>query len=182
MLPSCSFASSVRLQFRVLSFPASPMNVAVSLPLRPPDPLSPSPHLPCRLFASPNIDFAELCGARSSLPPQPEFGGPKSLRCCCAKGVGHRAQLMLRARRGARENDYPVPLLRTPTPQKLSLSCPHSEHRGGSQLPSLSTSCHVADRERISSCSARRVAKAKVLPEPPGVLTTWRRSPLYLYL
>ena len=113
---------------------------------------------------------------------RPEFGGPKSLRCCCAKGVGHRAQLMLRARRGARENDYPVPLLRTPTPQKLSLSCPHSEHRGGSQLPSLSTSCHVADRERISSCSARRVAKAKVLPEPPGALTTWRRSPLYLYL
>ena len=108
---------------------------------------------------------------------RPEFGGPESLRCCCAKGVGHRAQLMLRARRGARENDYPVPLLRTPTPQKLSLShqklslsCPHSEHRGGSQLPSLSTSCHVADRERISSCSARRVAKAKVLPEPPGVV------------
>ena len=89
---------------------------------------------------------------------RPEFGGPKSLRCCCAKGVGHRAQLMLRARRGARENDYPVPLLRTPTPQKLSLSCPHSEHRGGSQLPSLSTNCHVAGRERISSCSARRVA------------------------
>ena len=101
---------------------------------------------------------------------RPEFGGPKSLRCCCAKGVGHRAQLMLRARRGARENDYPVPLLRTPTPQKLSLSCPHSEHRGGSQLPSLSTSCHVADRERISSCSARRVAKAKVLPEPPPLV------------
>ena len=72
---------------------------------------------------------------------RPEFGGPKSLRCCCAKGVGHRAQLMLRARRGARENDYPVPLLRTPTPQKLSLSCPHS---GGSQLPSPSTSCHRA--------------------------------------
>ena len=92
----------------------------------------------------------------------------KGLRCCCAKGVGHRAQLMLRARRGARETDYPVPLLRTSTPQKLSLSCPHSEHRGGSQLPSLSTSCHVADRERISSCSARRVAKAKVLPEPPA--------------
>ena len=113
---------------------------------------------------------------------RPEFGGPKSLRCCCAKGVGHRAQLMLRARRGARENDYPVPLLRTPTPQKLSLSCPHSEHRGGSQLPSLSTSCHVADRERISSCSARRVAKAKVLPEPPGALTTWRRSRFDLYL
>ena len=58
-----------------------------------------------------------------------EFGGPKSLRCCCAKGVGHRAQLMLRARRGARENDYPVPSLRTPTPQKLSLSCPHSGGR-----------------------------------------------------
>ena len=114
---------------------------------------------------------------------RPEFGGPKSLRCCCAKGVGHRAQLMLRARRGARENDYPVPLLRTPTPQKLSLSCPHSEHRGGSQLPSLSTSCHVADRERISSCSARRVAKAKVLPEPPGALRrlAWRRSCFDLY-
>ena len=99
---------------------------------------------------------------------RPEFGGPKSLRCCCAKGVGHRAQLMLRARRGARENDYPVPLLRTPTPQKLSLSCPHSEHRGGSQLPSLSTSCHVADGEsgsppapqggwpRLKSCRSRR--------------------------
>ena len=53
--------------------------------------------------------------------------------------------------------------------KSLSLSCPHS---GGSQLPSLSTSCHVADRERLSSCSARRVAKAKVLPEPPGALTT----------
>ena len=46
---------------------------------------------------------------------RPEFGGPKSLRCCCAKGVGHRAQLMLRARRGDRENNHPVPLLRTPT-------------------------------------------------------------------
>ena len=91
---------------------------------------------------------------------RPEFGGPESLRCCCAKGVGHRAQLMLRARRGDRENNHPVPLLRTPTPQKLSLSCPHS---GGSSLPSPSTSCHVADRERISSCSARRVAKAKGL-------------------
>ena len=53
---------------------------------------------------------------------RPEFGGPKSLRCCCAKGVGHRAQLMLRARRGDRENNHPVPLLRTPTPQNaLSL-------------------------------------------------------------
>ena len=73
---------------------------------------------------------------------RPEFGGPKSLRCCCAKGVGHRAQLMLRARRGDRENNHPVPLLRTPTPQNaLSLSCPHS---GGSQLPSPSTSCHRA--------------------------------------
>ena len=112
---------------------------------------------------------------------RPEFGGPKSLRCCCAKGVGHRAQLMLRARRGDRENNHPVPLLRTPTPQKLSLSCPHSG-RGVPQLPSPSTSCHVADRERISSCSARRVAKAKVLPEPPGALTTWRRSPFYVYL
>ena len=28
---------------------------------------------------------------------RPEFGGPESVRCCCAKGVGHRAQLMLRA-------------------------------------------------------------------------------------
>ena len=73
---------------------------------------------------------------------RPEFGGPESLRCCCAKGVGHRAQLMLRARRGDRENNHPVPLLRTPTPQNaLSLSCPHS---GGSQLPSPSTSCHRA--------------------------------------
>ena len=26
---------------------------------------------------------------------RPEFGGPESLRCCCAKGVGHRAQLMM---------------------------------------------------------------------------------------
>ena len=99
---------------------------------------------------------------------RPEFGGPKNLRCCCAKGVRHRAQLMLRARRGDRENNHPVPLLRTPTPQKLSLSCPHSEHRGGSQLPSLSTSCHVADGEsesppapqggwpRLKSCRSRR--------------------------
>ena len=68
---------------------------------------------------------------------------------------------MLRARRGARENDYPVPLLRTPltsTTKALSLLSPHS---GGSQLPSPSTSCHVADRERISSCSARRVPRLK---------------------
>ena len=73
---------------------------------------------------------------------RPEFGGPKSLRCCCAKGVGHRAQLMLRARRGDRENNHPVPLLRTPTPQNaLSLL---SSLRGGSQLPSPSTSCHRA--------------------------------------
>jgi len=34
----------------------------------------------------------------------------------------------------------------------------------------------LADRERISSCSARRVAKAEVLPQPPGALTTWRRQ------
>ena len=125
---------------------------------------------------------AALAAASADATALAQWAAARRLRCCCAKGVGHRAQLMPRARRGARENDYPVPLLRTPTPQKLSLSCPHSEHRGGSQLPSLSTSCHVADRERISSCSARRVAKAKVLPEPPGVLTTWRRSPLYLYL
>ena len=74
----------------------------------------------------------------------------------------------------------------------LSRYCVHQHHkalslllltlRGRSRLPSPSTSCHVADRERISSCSARRVAKAKVLPEPPGALTTWRRSPFYLYL
>ena len=64
------------------------------------------------------------------LRSDPNLEGLKSLRCCCAKGVGHRAQLMLRARRGARENDYPVPLLRTPTPQKLSLSCPHSLQGG----------------------------------------------------
>ena len=73
---------------------------------------------------------------------RPEFGGPKSLRCCCAKGVGHRAQLMLRARRGDRENNHPVPLYCVHQHHKtLSLSCPHS---GGSQLPSPSTSCHRA--------------------------------------
>ena len=39
---------------------------------------------------------------------RPEFGGPKSLRCC-AKGVGHRAQLMLRARSGRqREHRWPL--------------------------------------------------------------------------
>ena len=113
-------------------------------------------------------------------------------RVCDAGGLG----LMLRARRGARENDYPVPFLRThmhmsmhtctchmctctlhTTTKALSLLSSLT-HSGGSQLPSPATSCHVADRERISSCSARRVAKAKVLPEPPGALTTWRRSPL----
>ena len=67
---------------------------------------------------------------------RPEFGGPKSLRCCCAKGVGHRAQLMLRARRGARENDYPVPLLRTPTPQS-SLSPVLTHSRGVTTTESL---------------------------------------------
>ena len=56
------------------------------------------------------------------LRSDPNLEGLKSLRCCCAKGVGHRAQLMLRARRGDRENNHPVPLLRTPTPQNaLSL-------------------------------------------------------------
>ena len=64
---------------------------------------------------------------------RPEFGGPKSLRCCCAKGVGHRAQLMLRARRGDGKNNHPVPLLRTPTPQSSLSPAPRS---GGSQLPS----------------------------------------------
>ena len=67
-----------------------------------------------------SVAFFKL-GAHSATL-RPEFGGPKSLRCCCAKGVGHRAQLMLRARRGDRENNHPVPLLRTPTPQNaLSL-------------------------------------------------------------
>ena len=94
---------------------------------------------------------------------RPEFGGPKSLRCCCAKGVGHRAQLMLRARRGARENDYPVPLLRTPTPQKLSLSCPHSEHnyrvpRLAATLPTESGSPPAPQGgwPRLKSCRSRR--------------------------
>ena len=61
---------------------------------------------------------------------RPEFGGPKSLRCCCAKGVGHRAQLMLRARRGDRENNHPVacPVIAYTNKhhKTLSLSCPHS--------------------------------------------------------
>ena len=96
---------------------------------------------------------------------RPEFGGPKSLRCCCAKGVGHRAQLMLRARRGARENDYPVPLLRTPTPQKLSLSCPHSEgghnyrvSRLAATLPTESGSPPAPQGgwPRLKSCRSRR--------------------------
>ena len=68
---------------------------------------------------------------------RPEFGGPKSLRCCCAKGVGHRAQLMLRARRGDGENNHPVPLLRTPTPQSSLSPAPHTHSRGRSRLPSL---------------------------------------------
>merc|ERR1712185_417630 len=76
---------------------------------------------------------------------RPEFGGPKSLRCCCAKGVGHRAQLMLRARRGDRENNHPVPLLRTPTPQKLSLAC--SSLRGVTTTESLESSCHVQNQD-----------------------------------
>ena len=95
---------------------------------------------------------------------RPEFGGPKSLRCCCAKGVGHRAQLMLRARRGARENDYPVPLLRTPTPQKLSLSCPHSGGhnyrvpRLAATLPTESGSPPAPQGgwPRLKSCRSRR--------------------------
>ena len=72
---------------------------------------------------------------------RPEFGGPKSLRCCCAKGVGHRAQLMLRARRGDRENNHLSRYCVHQHHKTLSLSCPHS---GGSQLPSPSTSCHRA--------------------------------------
>ena len=58
---------------------------------------------------------------------RPEFGGPESLRCCCAKGVGHRAQLMLRARRGDGKNNHPVPLLRTPTPQSSLSPAPHTQ-------------------------------------------------------
>ena len=69
---------------------------------------------------------------------RPEFGGPKSLWCCCAKGVGHRAQLMLRARRGDRENNHPVPLLRTPTPQNaLSLLSSLRAQRGVTTTESL---------------------------------------------
>ena len=70
------------------------------------------------------------------LRSDPNLEGLKSLRCCCAKGVGHRAQLMLRARRGARENDYPVPLLRTPTPQS-SLSPVLTHSRGVTTTESL---------------------------------------------
>ena len=97
---------------------------------------------------------------------RPEFGGPKSLRCCCAKGVGHRAQLMLRARRGARENDYPVPLLRTPTPQKLSLSCLLTQEGGhnyrvsrlAATLPTESGSPPAPQGgwPRLKSCRSRR--------------------------
>ena len=84
---------------------------------------------------------------------RPEFGGPKSLRCCCAKGVGHRAQLMLRARRGARENDYPVPLLRTPTnTTKRSLSPVLTQGGHNYQVPRLAAtgrSCHRAQLETL---------------------------------
>ena len=98
---------------------------------------------------------------------RPEFGGPESLRCCCAKGVGHRAQLMLRARRGARENDYPVPLLRTRTPQKLSLSSLLSSLRGGHnyRVPRLAATLPTESGSppapqggwpRLKSCRSRR--------------------------
>ena len=84
---------------------------------------------------------------------RPEFGGPKSLRCCCAKGVGHRAQLMLRARRGDRENNHPVPLLRTPTnTTKRSLSPVLTQGGHNYQVPRLAAtgrSCHRAQLETL---------------------------------
>ena len=84
---------------------------------------------------------------------RPEFGGPKSLRCCCAKGVGHRAQLVLRARRGDRENNHPVPLLRTPTnTTKRSLSPVLTQGGHNYQVPRLAAtgrSCHRAQLETL---------------------------------
>ena len=84
---------------------------------------------------------------------RPEFGGPKSLRCCCAKGVGHRAQLMLRARRGDRENNHPVPLLRTPTnTTKRSLSPVLTQGGHNYQVPRLAATgrrCHRAQLETL---------------------------------
>ena len=84
---------------------------------------------------------------------RPEFGGPKSLRCCCAKGVGHRAQLMLRVRRGDRENNHPVPLLRTPTnTTKRSLSPVLTQGGHNYQVPRLAAtgrSCHRAQLETL---------------------------------
>jgi len=55
-----------------------------------------------------SVALFKLGAHSATLRPEFGFGGPKSLRCCCAKGVGHRAQLMLRARRGDRENNHPV--------------------------------------------------------------------------
>ena len=88
---------------------------------------------------------------------------------------------MLRARRGDGENNHPVPLLRTPTPQKLSLSCPHSE---GGHNYRVSRLAATLPTESGSPPAPRKEGgqEAKVLPEPPGALTTWRRSPFYLYL
>ena len=83
---------------------------------------------------------------------RPEFGGPKSLRCCCAKGVGHRAQLMLR--------ELEEEIERTTT---LSRYCVHQHHKsslspvltqGGHnyQVPRLAAtgrSCHRAQLETL---------------------------------
>ena len=33
--------------------------------------------------------FVSLRPLRAATLPRSEFGGPQSLRCCCAKGVGH---------------------------------------------------------------------------------------------
>ena len=55
------------------------------------------------------------------LRSDPNLEGLKSLRCCCAKGVGHRAQLMLRARRGDRETTTLPVIAYTNTTKALSL-------------------------------------------------------------
>ena len=91
---------------------------------------------------------------------RPEFGGPESLRCCCAKGVGHRAQLMLRARRGDGENNHPVPLLRTPTPQSSLSPAPHTQG-AVTTTESLESSCHVQNQDGDSDGAITGMVRGK---------------------
>ena len=89
---------------------------------------------------------------------RPEFGGPKSLRCCCAKGVGHRAQLMLRARRGDRETTT------------LSRYCVHQHHKSSLSCSSLrrvttteflESSCHVQNQDGDSDGAITGMIRGK---------------------